>query len=201
MPRRSQRDRSESTRAALVSTARRLFGERGYPSVPAEEVVSQAGVTRGALYHHYADKRSLFRAVFEELESEISAAVGAVLAAAPDRRAGLAGAVETLLDLCQRPDVVRIVLTDAPAVLGWQEWREIERRHGLRLIVDILQDAAEAGTIPAAAVPTLAQLILSALTEAALIVAHATDPRAARVQAEQALLTLLAGLLPDPTGA
>jgi len=77
MPRRSQQDRSRSTRAALVATARRLFAERGYAHVPAAEIVTETGVTRGALYHHFADKQALFRAVFEELEGEVTAEIAA----------------------------------------------------------------------------------------------------------------------------
>jgi AcrR family transcriptional regulator len=133
MPRRSQEERSRSTRAALVATARGLFAERGYAQVPAEEIVTAAGVTRGALYHHFSDKRGLFRAVFEELEGEMTAEVAGAIAAAPDRSSGMVVGLARFLDVCQRPEVVRIALTDAPAVLGWGTWRAIESRHGLGL--------------------------------------------------------------------
>ncbi|MCA2218523.1 TetR/AcrR family transcriptional regulator [Jidongwangia harbinensis] len=195
MPRRSQRERSDTTRAALVATARELFGDRGYAHVPADEVVRRAGVTRGAMYHHYADKRDLFRAVLEEVESEITEEIAAAVAAAPDRAAGLVAAVRTMLGICRRPAAVRIVLIDAPAVLGWQEWRAVEERYGLRLITGLLDDAARDGQVEPAAVPILAQLALSAVIEAALIVAHAEDREKAVADAERALLTLLSGLL------
>jgi AcrR family transcriptional regulator len=195
MPRRSQRERSDATRTALVATARELFGERGYAHVPADEVVSRAGVTRGAMYHHYADKRDLFRAVLEEVETEITAEIAAALAAAPDRPAALVAAIRTMLGICRRPAAVRIVLIDAPAVLGWPEWRSVETRHGLRLLTGLLDDAARDGLVDPAVVPTLAQLALSALIEAALIVAHAEDQEKAVADAEQALVTLLSGLL------
>lgn len=193
-PRRSQADRSRSTRAALVETARRLFAERGYANVPADEIVSAAGVTRGALYHHFADKQALFLAAFEELETELSAEVKAAVDAAPDHWTGMVAALSRFLDACQRPEVVRIALTDAPAVLGWQRWREIEARHGLGLITEQLDTAAKNGLLVAAPVPALAQLVLSAVIEAALLIAHAADPAAARAEAEQALLVLLSGL-------
>lgn len=199
MPRRSQADRSRTTRAALVDTARRLFAERGFGQVTAEEITAAAGVTRGALYHHYADKQDLFRAVFEELEEEMTGEVAATLAAHPDdQRAGIVAALARCLDLCQRPDIVRVALTDAPVVLGWPQWRAIEARHGLGLITHALQTAADQRMFVGGPVPVLAQLVLGAVTEAALMIAHAPDPAAARAEAEQALLCLLAGILGTP---
>ena len=198
MPRRSQQDRSRATRAALVTTARGLFAERGYAQVPAEEIVTAAGVTRGALYHHFADKRQLFRAVFEELEAELTAEIAAAITAAPDRSAGMVAGLSRFLDVCQRPEVAQIALTDAPAVLGWRTWREVEARHGLGVITSGLQAAARDGLLVHAPVPVLAQLVLSAVIEAALLIGHAADPKAARADAEQALLALLSGMLRQP---
>jgi AcrR family transcriptional regulator len=182
----------------LAATARALFAERGYAHVPAEEIVTAAGVTRGALYHHFADKQGLFRAVFEELEREVTAEIAAAIAAAPDQSAAMVVGLGRFLDVCQRPEVARIALTDAPAVLGWQTWREIQARHGLGVITHNLEAAADEGRLLPAPVPVLAQLVLSAVIEAALLVAHATDPRAARADAEQALLALLSGMLRQP---
>ena len=198
MPRRSQQERSRVTRAALVATARGLFAERGYAQVPAEEIVTAAGVTRGALYHHFADKQQLFRAVFEELEGEVSAEIAAAIAAAPDRPTGMVVGLGRFLDVCQRPEVAQIALTDAPAVLGWQTWREIEAHHGLGVIAEGLEAAARDGLPVPAPMPVLAQLVLSAVIEAALLVTHAADPKAARADAEQALLTLLSGMVRQP---
>jgi AcrR family transcriptional regulator len=220
MARRSQQDRSASTRSELVRVARRLFAERGYAQVPAEEIVAEAGLTRGAMYHHFRDKTELFRAVFEEVEIEVTEEVAAAAAAQPVPPARMRAALGRFLDLCQTPEVLRIALTDAPAVLGWQAWREIEARHGLRLIAGMLtesgtptrnlvpaqrvpaqrvppQDAPAQGA-PTQPVPLLAQLVLSAVIEAALQIAHATDAPAARREAEQSLLLLLGGLLPQP---
>lgn len=193
MQQRSQQDRSGATRAALVGAARELFAERGYAHVSAEEIVAVAGVTRGALYHHFAGKGELFRAVFEELEGEVTAEIAAAIAAAPDRATGMVLGLGRFLDVCQRPEVTRIALTDAPSVLGWQTWREIEARHGLGLIAQNLQAAEREGLLAPAPVPVLAQLVLSAVIEAALLIAHAADPKAARADAEQAVLALLSG--------
>jgi AcrR family transcriptional regulator len=198
MPRRSQQERSRATRAALVTTARRLFAERGYAHVPAEEIVAAAGVTRGALYHHFADKQQLFCAVFEELEAEVTAEIAAAITGAPDRSAGMVAGLGRFLDVCQRPEVAQIALTDAPAVLGWRTWREVEARHGLGVITHNLRAAARDGLLVDAPVSVLAQLVLSAVIEAALLIGHAADPKAARTDAEQALLALLSGMLRQP---
>src|SRR6266702_4518096 len=194
MPPRSQDERSRATRAALLAAARRLFAERGYADVPTDEIVAAASLTRGALYHHFADKRALFEGVFLELEAEITAEIAAAGSTGTGWPATTA-TLSTFLDLCLRPEVVQIALTDAPAVLGWARWREIEAEHGLRLIVDQLQRLADAGELAEGPVELLARLALSATVEAALVIAHAADPAAARARAEIALLTLLSGLI------
>jgi AcrR family transcriptional regulator len=179
----------------LVGTARRLFAERGYQRVPADEIAAEAGLTRGALYHHYADKQALFQAVFETLEREITDEIGAAARESGDGWAGVTAAVAKFLDICQRPEVVQIALTDAPAVLGWQKWRAIEAAHGLGLITAQLEGLAAAGLLVQAPVPVLAQLALSAVVEAALLIANADDPDAARAEAGEALLAMFAGLV------
>jgi AcrR family transcriptional regulator len=191
----SQEERSRATRAALTATARRLFAERGYAGVSATEIVSAAGLTRGALYHHYTDKRDLFRAVFVELEAELSDEIGAAVADAADPATAMLAGLDAFLATCEREDVVRIALTDAPSVLGWREWREIEAEHGLGLISESLRAGMAAGTIVRQPVRVLAQLLLSALIEAALLVADAKDDRAAvRAEVRAGLVTMFAGL-------
>ncbi|WP_435590887.1 TetR/AcrR family transcriptional regulator [Nocardia sp. bgisy118] len=197
MPRRSQEDRSRTTRAALEEAGRRLFAERGFAGTSAEQLVTEAGVTRGALHHHYGDKRGLFLAVLEQLESDITAEIGRAIAAVDpgDIIASMAVGLNAFLDICQRPEMIQIALYDAPAVLGWEEWRAFEARHGLGLIITELERARAAELIADAPVEILARLLLSAVAEAGLIVAHATDKDAARAQTQQSLLLLVAGLL------
>ncbi|HEY4454997.1 MAG TPA: helix-turn-helix domain-containing protein [Pseudonocardiaceae bacterium] len=191
MPQRQQ-DRSKATRAALIATARRLFAEHGYAAVPAEQIVAEAGLTRGALHHHFGDKHGLFEAVFIELEGELGAEIRAsMVASATDP---MVDALDTFLTACQRPEVVQIGLTDAPAVLGWQAWRRIEEEHGLGLLVDFLRMARDQGELVTDAIDVLAKLMLSALIEAALVIANAEDRATARRQAQEALLALFAGL-------
>ena len=193
--RRTQHDRSSNTRAALVAAARELFATRGYQAVPTDEIVRTAGVTRGALYHHYTDKQELFRAVVEDLEREITAEVAGVLESAPDPLTGMMTALDVFLTACLRPEVRQISLTDAPAVLGWTTWREIEAEHGLGVLTDVLTKAIEDGVITPQPVRALAQLVLAAVMEAAHMVAEAADPAAARAEAQQVLGTWLAALV------
>ncbi|MEU3623334.1 TetR family transcriptional regulator [Amycolatopsis coloradensis] len=194
-PRRSQTERSRSTQTALITAARTLFAEQGYAAVPADEIVRAAGVTRGALYHHFGDKQGLFRAVIEQIETELTDDLKAVLRSTADPWSGALGVLSRFLDLCLRPEVVRIALTDAVSVLGWQEWRELENRYGLGLITEILEAAAADGLLIEAPIPELAQLVLSACAEAALMIAHAEDPEAAKEKALAALVALLSGLV------
>ncbi|AHH15415.1 putative transcriptional regulator, TetR family [Nocardia nova SH22a] len=203
MPRRSQEDRSRATRADLEAAGRRLFAERGYTAVSAEEIVAAAGVTRGALHHHYGDKRGLFVAVLEQLEVDNTEEIRRIVADLPDSTdtlAAMAIGLHAFLEISRRPESVRIAMSDGPAVLGWQGWREMESRHGLGLITDQLQQAVDDGLAPALPVRTLAQLILAAIIEAGMIVAHAEDPEAAGAEAEQCILLMVAGLL-TPSGA
>jgi AcrR family transcriptional regulator len=193
-PRRRQQDRIRATRAALIAAARRLFTERGYAAVPAEDIVAAAGLTRGALRHHFGDKRELLRAAFEQLETEITSRVAAAIPGAADSWTATTMGLAAFLDACQDREVIQIALTDAPAVLGWDAWRAIEADHGLGLISAGLEQAMAEGVITAQPVSILAHLILSAAIEAALLIARASDPASARADAEQALVALLTGL-------
>ena len=193
-PRRKQEERSRTTRAALIEAAQCLFAERGYASVSTEDIVSAAGVTRGALYHHFDDKRDLFRALFEEVERKLTEEIARAIRAAGDPASGVAAGIATFLDICERPDVVRLALTEAPAVLGWAEWRSIEARHGLGLIQATLESSATEGVLTSAQPDLLAHLILSAMIEAALYIAHAPERRSARIAAERGLQALMSGL-------
>ncbi|MFG1646295.1 TetR/AcrR family transcriptional regulator [Amycolatopsis sp. NPDC049252] len=193
--RRTQQDRSAGTKAALVAAARELFAARGYQAVPADEITRAAGVTRGALYHHYADKQGLFRAVVEELERELTEEVEAAFAEGADPLTGMALGLGVFLDACLREDVRRISLTDAPAVLGWDVWREIEAEYGLGLIVSVLEQAKADGLIVELPVPALAQLVLSAVMEAARMIGAADDPASTRADVQQVLGAWFASLL------
>ena len=194
--RRSQLARSAATRAALVEAARPLFAERGFGGVGTETIVRAAGVTRGALYHQFADKTELFAAVYEAVESDIAARIGRRIAeegAADPIEVMTLGAAEWL-DACAEPEVQRIVLLDGPSVLGWERWREIGMKYGMGLVEGVLAQAIESGRIPPQPVAPLAHVLVGALDEAAMYVARAEDQAAATEAMRAVLARLIAGI-------
>ena len=188
----------DHTRSRLITIARGLFAERGYAQVGTQEIVRRAGVTRGALYHHFEDKRDLFRAVHEQIEAELAESIGAKIAAeaeaGTDARDVLAIGARAFLDACENPELARIALVDAPSVLGWIEWREIDERHGLGLVIAALQLGMDSGGLRRTPIKPLAHLPLGALGEAGMVIATAEEPAAARGEVEPALLGLIDGL-------
>jgi len=189
-------ERSEATRAALMAAARPLFAERGYAAVGTEEIVRAAGVTRGALYHQFADKRALFSAVFEALEGELILSAEERLAEhADDLVAALGAACRGWLEACTRADVGQIVLLDAPAVLGWEAWREIGERYSLGAIMAVLEAGMAAGALARQPVRPLAHVIIGALDEAALYVARAEDRPAALAETDLIIDRMVASLV------
>lgn len=197
MPR-TQQDRSKATKNALIKAARPMFGERGYAGVSADEIVAAAGLTRGALHHHFKDKQGLFRAVFEQIEAELSDEIAAAMDKAADVPTRMAIALPAFLDACQRPEVLRIVLQDAPTVLGWETWRAIESEYGLKLINDLMVQAASAGVLAHEPSEVLARFVFSLLVEAVMVIAHADDPAQARGQVEANLGIMMSGLFSAP---
>ena len=193
-------ERSGATRAALVAAARPLFAGRGYAGVGAEEIVAAAGVTRGALYHHFGGKDGLLAAVYEQIEQELLERIGAQVAeaGATDPLGALQAGADGFLEACSEPEVNRIVLLDAPSVLGWERWREIGWRYGAGLTEGVVQAAIDAGAIAPQPARPLAHLLLGALDEAALYVARAPDPATARAEARAAIASLLEGLRVRP---
>lgn len=191
----SRADRADATRAALIATGRRLFAARGYTAVPAEEVVREAGVTRGALYHHFHDKRDLFAAVLEQVEGELMEAIAKQALAQPDAVSELRVGCSAWLDACLDPEVQRIVLRDAPSVLGWEEWRALGHRYGLGLLRAALDAGMESGALRSQPSAPLAHVLMAVLDEAALVVVRSDDVAGARAEMGQTLDGLIDGLL------
>ncbi|GAB3018444.1 TetR family transcriptional regulator [Mycobacterium bourgelatii] len=188
---------AEATRAALIDAAKRLFVEKGYHHTGTEEVVAEAEVgTRGALYHHFADKQALFEAVFIAVEEDLVLQAAKNLAdpahgAFNQLRQGLIG----FLDASLTPQVQRILLIDGPAVLGWARWRELESVYGLGAIRAMLEIAIEEGDLAAGQpVAVLAHVLLAAAEEAAMFIANAVNQQEARDESVRALNALLDGL-------
>lgn len=194
--RRTQAERSAETREALIAAARSLFAVNGYADVSLEAIVRTAGVTRGALYHHFADKTELFAAVFERVEGEVAARMGDAIAAAQQ-----ADPVEIMrlgagfwLDACADREIQQIVLVDAPAVLGWTRWTEIGNRYNTGLVRDLLTQAIEIGRIPPQPVEATALTMLGAMREATLYIARAQDRGQARQDAGTVMNRIISAL-------
>jgi AcrR family transcriptional regulator len=188
-------ERSAATRSALIAAARPLFAERGYGGVGTEEVVRAAGVTRGALYHHFrGGKKDLFRAVAETVEGEVVERIATGALAAADPYEALERGADEWLIACSEPEVQRITLMDAPSVLGWAEWRALGEQYGLGVLEAALRAAMDSGQLAEAPTRPLAHLLLGALDEAGLVVARADDVEATRAEMAALLRRLLAGL-------
>jgi AcrR family transcriptional regulator len=182
--RRTQSERRARTRAALMAAGRLLFTEHGFAGAGREEIVERAGLTRGALYHHFASKEDLFAAVYEEVERDLCAAVVAAAVASDDPVEGLRLGALAFLDAAAKPEVRRIVLLDGPAVLTPEVQHEIAQRYGLGLVREALRAADEAGRLVVGPVDLLAPVLLAALHEAAVSVADGADPAGMRTIVE-----------------
>lgn len=194
--RKTQAERSAGTRDALVHAARPLFAEHGFAGVGTEAIVRAAGVTRGALYHQFEDKRELFAAVFELVEAELTQRIGAAVDGS-----GLSDPVDLMklgariwLEACAEPEAHRIVLVEAPSVLGWERWREVGMRYGLGLVQSLVGWAMEVGRIRQQPVEPLSHVLIGALDEAALYVAQSEHPEQARGDVLAVLEELIAAL-------
>lgn len=181
-----------------MGAGRELFAERGYHGVAAEEIVGRAGVTRGALYHHFEDKRDLFRAVVEEIEGEIDGlaleAARETMRESGDRLEALMAGLNASLDAYVRPDVRRIQLVDGPAVLSGEEWREIDAAHAVAQIGNGLEFLMEGDVIERQPIEPLAHLLHGATIQAALYLAFSEEPEKAKEEIGAALRRLIGGL-------
>ena len=188
---RTQAERLAATRAALLKEARAIFASAGYEAAATEEIVKRAKVTRGALYHHFKDKRALFEAVVEEVASGIATTIDDMAVPVSDPLEAMIEGTRAFLDACLDPAVRRIYLIDAPAVLGWHRWREIDAPHGVRSLREGIAVVLGARPDPALAIEPLTFLLSGAFNEAALWVAEAKDEKTARRAMDRALGELI----------
>jgi AcrR family transcriptional regulator len=189
-------EQSDATRKALLGAGRALFAERGYRHTSTQEVVARAGVTRGALYHHFRDKADLFAAVFEELSGECIRRVGkaASNAGAPGSWEHFAAGCQAFLDACLDPSIRQIILLDAPSALGWDRWRELDCKYGFAVVKKALEASMDSGLIDRQPVDPLAHMLVGGLNEAALAMARADNPKEARAETGLGIDRLLSGL-------
>ena len=178
----TQAERTLATRGRLIATARRVFAVKGFAATSTEEILSEADVSRGALYHHFSSKTDLFRAAFEAVEEELTAKILELATASgeTDPIRILELGFDAFLDQCVNPEVQRIVMLDGPTVLGWDAWHELDENYAFGTIKGVLAVAAELGRIEADEVDPLAHLMVGAVMQAGMVVARADDPAAAK---------------------
>ena len=196
---RTQDQRSAATRESLIAAGLTLFGTRGYAAVGTEEIVQTAGVSRGALYHQFADKSQLFAAVFESVSAEVIGRITAAIAKSKrsDPIALLRLGASCWLDACGEPDVHQIALVDAPAVLGVTQWRAISARYGTGLVEGMLARAVDVGRIKSQPIAPLAHVLLGALREGAIYLADSEDQVRARKEVGTVIDRLVQSLASD----
>ena len=188
-------EKGRETRERLIATGRSLFGERGYEATSIEAILEAAGVARGALYHHFATKEALFDAVLDRLVAEVADTAADAARTAADPVESLRAGCSAWLRMALDPAVRRIGLVDAPAVVGWTRWRELDEEHTLGGLRSNLRAIAEGGRLPADQVDLLANMVLASVSEAALMIAEADDPEAAFDAGQAAVDTLLTRLV------
>jgi AcrR family transcriptional regulator len=184
-------ERGRATRERLLATARALFGRDGYEDTSVEAVLREAGVAKGSLYHHFENKPALFDAVLDGVVAEVAQKAAQAAARHDDPVEGLRAGCGAWLRMCLDPAIQQIALVDAPAVLGWARWRELDEQYTLGGVRRSLEQVADAGRLPAAQVDALANMLLAAVGEAALLIVSADDPEATLADGLAAFDTLL----------
>jgi AcrR family transcriptional regulator len=195
-PRRAEH--SSDTRTALIAAARRLFAVQGYDGTGTEQIVADARVTRGALYHHFRDKADLFRAVMAEAAGSVAQRLidEQLASESPSPLAEIRNGVAAFLDVCMDGDFQRIVLVDGPRVLGSDAWEELVDRYGRGILEEWLNRCMQAGELAAVPVRALARLLIAMLTEASLAIARSAEPAQTRAELGVVLDRLITGLHP-----
>jgi AcrR family transcriptional regulator len=182
------------TKAALIGAARRLFGHNGFAATSVEDVAQAARLTTGALYHHFPNKTALFEAVFEGIHAELMEASVRAAAGAADGIELLVRGFGAFLDAVLEPDVQRILIVDAPAVMGLARFTELDERYAFAAITAALRSAAESGALRVEDPETLARLLLGALTRGGMLIANSPRPRETRDAVANSIAALLHGL-------
>lgn len=197
----TQAERRAVTRARILGAARELFGRDGYHNTSIEAILQTAGVTKGALYHHFNDKQQVLRAVYEDLEGALVAQLADTAAAHDDPIDALRAGMRAFLHACLDPAFCQIALVDAPAALGWQTWRDIDAHYGFGLLRAGVDLAIAAGRMAPLPTDHLAHVLLAALMEAALLTTRSPSPTAALEDIAATLDAILDGLsIEHPNG-
>ena len=187
----------DATQKTLKREARKIFAKKGYSGANTNELVERARVTKGALYHHFTNKRELYHAVVEDMEQELVERIEAAATAAGTGRdpwERLRAMCRAYLDACREPALARMLVLEAPVVLGWKTWCNLEQKYEVAAFARCLEEANRDSRALREPAETLAQVILGALTTGARVIATAADPEAARTDVQKTIDRLLDGL-------
>lgn len=192
--RRTKAEQSQITTSHLIEVGRILFTRDGYTNTATEDIVQQAGVTRGALYHHFESKEGLFKAVLLKIQQEVGAKVELAAAQTADRWLQLKLGCQAFLEASLDPQVRQIMLIDAPSVVGWDTWRQQDAENSMAGLQSLLQDLFEQGVLIPQPMEALTHLLSGAMNEGALWIAKSKDPDKALTDALSVLNHLLESL-------
>jgi AcrR family transcriptional regulator len=182
------------TRGALLAAAEDLFIAHGYAATSIDAVAAQARFTKGAVYRHFADKRALFTAVFERVEVDTMSTMESDLLVGDVSWATVTDALSDYLDACTTIRFRRIVLEEAPAVLGWATWRELDQRYTGDVLRRLLSALMDAGEIPRQPIDLAARLCCATVGEGALAIAQSGSPDEMKSQVLFVLIRMFAGM-------
>ena len=185
---------AEATRQALVDGAVELFTERGYSGTSLDEIAKRARVTKGALYHHFSGKQALFEAAFDAVETRVMGHLGEIVTGPGDPWQTAMAGIEAYVKVCLEPSFQRIVIHEAPVVMGWEEWRRCEERYSFGVLQAAIRSLIDAGEIEDMPVEITTQLLFGALSAGAQAIANAAEPERAGEQVARAVVRVVAGL-------
>lgn len=192
---RTQEQRSQTTMTTVLDIAQKHFADLGYAGVSTEVMLKEAGLTRGALYHHFANKQGLFEAVVRRIQTDLAKEVSNKSQLHTDLWQGFINGCFAWLEYATKPAIQQILLIDAPAVLGWERWQELDNEAGLSLLKEGIRELKQAGLIRVASENALLHLLNGGMNEAALWVAQSDKPEQSLKEAKATLKILLSGLL------
>jgi AcrR family transcriptional regulator len=195
---------SESTRHALVDSAVELFTKRGYAATSLDEVAKRARVTKGALYHHFSGKQALFEAAFDAVESRVMTRLAEIVVGPGDPWERAMNGIQQYIKICLDPSYQRIVVHEAPVVMGWERWREAEDHFSFGLVRASIQALVDGGELADLPVEVTARLLFGALTAGATVIARADDPKKAGAEVSTTIIRMLErlrGTGPQPEAA
>ena len=170
-----QAERRAATTEAILKAGRRLFGERGFAATTIDDIAAAAEVAKGAVYHHFATKETVFEAVFDSVSRDLVTEIDRAVRTEKDVLAAMVAGTQHYFSACAKGPTCQIILRDGPAVLGWERWREIDARHFGGKFPRALAAAMDAGLIARQPIEPLARLLLGAVTEATVACAGRPD--------------------------